>query len=66
MGVGEWRASAALQATPASCAIRLQWEAPSGICAGYHVYRSKAGAQDWEMHRAVSAPQKFNFVFGYP
>jgi hypothetical protein len=42
------RAPAALQATPASCSIRLQWEAPPGNCAGYHVYRRKAGAEELE------------------
>jgi hypothetical protein len=48
------RAPGALQATPTSYAIRLQWDAPSGNCAGYHVYRRKAGAK--ELQKLTAKP----------
>ncbi|MBI5383538.1 MAG: PD40 domain-containing protein [Verrucomicrobia bacterium] len=48
------RAPAALQATPASCSIRLQWEAPSGGCAGYHVYRRPSGSK--ELQKLTAKP----------
>lgn len=40
------RAPASLQAVPGSCSIRLDWEAPSGGCAGYNVYRRQAGTKE--------------------
>lgn len=36
-----------LKAVPASGAIRLAWQTPRRALAGYHVYRAKAGAQQW-------------------
>jgi hypothetical protein len=43
-----------LQATSASCAIRLRWNEPASGCFGYHVYRSTAGTK--ELRKLTSDP----------
>lgn len=37
-----------LKTVPASAAVRLEWRAPPGAVAGYHVYRAKAGTEQIE------------------
>jgi hypothetical protein len=39
-------APAGLKVVPASGAIRLEWQAPRGGLAGYHVYRGRPGSAD--------------------
>jgi hypothetical protein len=37
-----------LQATPASCSVRLRWQAPADRRLSYHVYRRAPGTTHWQ------------------
>ena len=41
------QAPSALRVVPASCAVRLQWEAPAWSLLGYRVYRAKSGSEEF-------------------
>ena len=48
-----------LTVVPASCAVRLRWQPAESLLSGYHVYRSKDGADGFE--RVTSEPVRQNW-----